>query len=143
MHSTVVWRNEYGFTTRDHLFVLLEGREPVPDDVVDTLVLLLREELAEKPPKYNKRAVIIRPLALALRKMEYTAEEAERIVLEVVDGIKEVDFIFMPIIANGHYHLLVYDKSEQNYRHYSSLQSEEYDRDVVEMVSCLLPLIHE
>ncbi|KAH7668402.1 Ulp1 peptidase protein [Dioscorea alata] len=39
----------------------------------------------------------------------------------------------MPIILHDHFHIVVLDNIAQEYRHYSSCQSEEYDEDAAEM----------
>lgn len=33
-YNPVVWRDDCGYMTRDSLYILLEGKEQVPDDVV-------------------------------------------------------------------------------------------------------------
>lgn len=62
-YSYVIWRdqNECGYATRDNLFVLLEGKENVPDNVVDTLVLMIHEELLLNPLFFKKRVVVMGP----------------------------------------------------------------------------------
>ena len=47
---------------RNHLYVLLEGKEQVLDDVVDALALIMHDELLINPSAYPKCAAITRPL---------------------------------------------------------------------------------
>lgn len=41
--GSVVWRDDCGFTTHENIYVLLEGKGQVPDNVVDVLVLIMCE----------------------------------------------------------------------------------------------------
>jgi len=99
--SSIVWRSDCGHRTREHVYILLEGKDPVPDDIVDVLVLMLREELLTNPLAFKKRAVVTRPLALSLQKSESAAEQAVYMMEDIMFCYKNADVILMPIIFNG------------------------------------------
>lgn len=46
---TYAWSNEFGYTSRDHLHALVEGKHMVPDDVVDPFVSILHDSLRNFP----------------------------------------------------------------------------------------------
>lgn len=50
--------------------------------------------------------------------------------------------VIMPIILNGHFHVHVLDNEKQEYRHYSSWQSDEYNKNAINMVSYMLNKAH-
>ncbi|WP_375646855.1 hypothetical protein [Bartonella sp. TT29SHDZB] len=52
-------------------------------------------------------------------------------------NVHEVDIVIMPIILHDHFHIVVLDNIKQEYMHYSSLQSDEYDKDTLDIVSFL------
>uniref|UniRef100_UPI0035D125DC hypothetical protein n=1 Tax=Bartonella sp. CL9QHWL TaxID=3243542 RepID=UPI0035D125DC len=90
------------------------------------------------PYPFKVRASITRPLALCMSKSNDTSEKALGMVEDAARSIHEVEIVLMPIILNGHFHLLVLDNRKHEYTHYSSLQSEEYDKDARDMVSFLV-----
>lgn len=55
-------------------------------------------------------------------------------------GHKDAEIILMPIIFNGHYHLLMLDLENEKYKHYPSLEPFVYNSDVVDMLSPSLTL---
>lgn len=66
LYSFIIWRDNYRYTTNANLYVLLEGKEQVPNDVIDVLIPMIHEELLTNPLEYKKRFVVMRPLALAM-----------------------------------------------------------------------------
>lgn len=52
--------------TRDNLYILLEGKEQVPHDVVDVLILLIHKELLINPLVYKKNVIVMWPLVHAM-----------------------------------------------------------------------------
>lgn len=46
----------------------------------------------------------------------------------------DVDVIFLPIILNSHFHLVILDKVKKKYMHYSLAKSHTYDANVINMV---------
>ena len=56
--SLIVWMDDYGFTSRDHLYVFLEGKEKVPNNVVDMLILIMCDKLLINPSAYPKHVAI-------------------------------------------------------------------------------------
>ena len=49
-------------------------------------------------------------------------------------GYNLAKIISVPIVLNGHYHLLILDKGKRKYIHYSFLPSRTYDADARDMV---------
>lgn len=41
-HRAIVWKNKWAYTTRDHLYKLVEGKM-VPDDFMDVFVVIISE----------------------------------------------------------------------------------------------------
>ncbi|WP_375645357.1 hypothetical protein, partial [Bartonella sp. CL5QHWL] len=107
----------------------------VTDDVVDVFVAIIQKMLKLVPYPFKMRASITRPLALCLSKQNETAEDVLRMVGDAARNIHEVDIVIMPIILNGHFHVVVLDNIKQEYKHYSYCQSDEYDKDALDMVS--------
>ncbi|WP_375669393.1 hypothetical protein, partial [Bartonella sp. MR168JLCBS] len=123
---------------RVNVFTLLDGKEMVTYDVVDVFVSIIQKMLKLVPYPFKMRASITRPLALCLSKSDDTAEEALGMVGVAAQTVHDVEIVLMPIILNGHFHLLVLDNRKHEYTHYSSLQSEEYDKDAHDIVSFLV-----
>lgn len=134
-YSSIIWIDDYGYTTHGSLYIILKGKEQVPDDVVDVLVLMIYEELLTNRLEYKKRNVVTWPLALAMQKMQSVENQAAYIMEDMLYGHKQVELILMPVILNGYYHLLILENPSQNYLHYSSLMLETYDADAEAMVS--------
>lgn len=84
-----------------------------PDDVMDIFVLVIRDTLKKGPYLYKRRAKIIGPLALLMLKVEHTAKISLTMIADVVWEFVELDLILLPIILNGHFHLLVLDKRKK------------------------------
>lgn len=133
--SSVVWRDDYGFTTLESLYILLEGKDQVLDDVIDVLVLMIHEQLLANPFAYKKRAIVTWPLALPMQKLQFTTDQAVYMMEDVMYDHKNAKIIMMPIVLNGNYHFLMLDMENEKYRHYSSLEQSVYDSDAVNMVS--------
>lgn len=70
-----------------------------------------------------------------MSKAEYIAEDALILVQDVVHMFTNVEFILLPIILNGHFHLVVLDKGKKEYVHYSSSLSLTYDKDAISIVN--------
>lgn len=70
-----------------------------------------------------KRAAITCPLVLIISKQEHTAEKALAMMEEGTRRLHNVDIIILPIILNGHFHLIVLDNVTQEYQYYSLCQS--------------------
>lgn len=62
----IIFRDDYMYTTHDHLNNLLKGKEQVPDDVVDVLIFMMCHELRINPVAYAKLTIITLLLALAI-----------------------------------------------------------------------------
>lgn len=60
--------------TRDHLYILLKGKEQVPDDVIEILVLMIYEKLLSNLLAYKMQTIIILPLALVIQKLQFYAD---------------------------------------------------------------------
>ena len=73
-----------------------------------------------------------------MSKQEDTSESALIMIGNAAQSLHDVDIVILPIIMNGHFHLVVLDNNKQEYRHYTSADSEEYDRDAADMVSALI-----
>ena len=94
--------DDYGFTTCDHLYVLLESKEQMPDDAVDVLICIMHDELLINPSAYPKRAAITQPLALAMQKMEFAADQALCMVEDGTFGFDRAEITLILIILNNH-----------------------------------------
>lgn len=57
----VILRDYNGYTTRDNLYIILERKEQVVDDVVDVIILMIHEELLTNPLTYKKYVVVTQP----------------------------------------------------------------------------------
>lgn len=84
-----------------------------PDDVMDIFVLVIRDTLKKGPYLYKRRAKIIGPLALLMLNVEHTAKISLTMIADIVWEFVELDLILLPIILNGHFHLLVLDKRKK------------------------------
>ena len=122
------------FTTRSYLYTLLEGETTVPDDVVVVFVQIIMEYLKKEHYPYKRRATITQPLALLIPKQEHTSECALTMTEQAACHLHDVDVVLLPIILNGHFHLLVLDNQKNEYQHYSSAESLTYDTDALVMV---------
>lgn len=67
--SSVIWRDDYGYMTLDILYILLEGKEQVPNDVVDVLALMMWGDLLMNPLAYKSLSIVTHPLALAMQEL--------------------------------------------------------------------------
>lgn len=55
-------KDYFGFTTCDHLYVLLEDKEQVLNDVVGMLILIMHDKLVINPTAHPKCGTVTRPL---------------------------------------------------------------------------------
>lgn len=69
LRSSVIWRDDYGFITRNYLFIMLKREEQLPDDVVDALVLMLHEELLLDPHTHRRCVIITWLFPIAMWKL--------------------------------------------------------------------------
>lgn len=72
-NSTPLWTSGMGYTTRDHLYALVDGKSMVSEDVMDVYVVMLREGLKRIPCDFKRFASIFRPIALALSQKPHSA----------------------------------------------------------------------
>lgn len=134
MDRTTIWKSELSYTTRAHVYTLMEGKHMVLDDVMDVFVLIIIDSFKKDPYLYKRRAAISLPLALLMSQAEQIAKDALTLAQHVVCNFIEAELILLPIILNGHFHLIVLDKRKE-YIHYSSSVSLTYDKDAVGMVN--------
>lgn len=121
LYRSVIWRDNYGYMKHDSLYVLLEGKEQELDDVVNVLVLMIHKELLTNPLPYKKHAIVTRPQAIVMQKLQFMVDQAVYIMEDVIYRHKQAKLILMPIVLNDYYRMLVPDIPNQKYMHYSSL----------------------
>lgn len=73
----------------------------MPDDVVDVMVLMLREVLLLDPYAHRRLAIVTRSLALAMLKLEYATNQILYMMEDIIYGYKTRQLILM-LIVNEH-----------------------------------------
>lgn len=71
------------------LYVFLKGKEHVPNDVLNVLILMIHEELLTNPLAYKKRAVVMWLLPLAMQKMQSATDQVVYMMEDVLYGHKQ------------------------------------------------------
>lgn len=101
----MVWSSEKDHTICFHLHALIDGKQMVPDDVIDIFVLMLIYTLKKSPNVFRMTATITRPMALALSRQEHSACGMERMSGPAMENFHILELVLMPIIWNKHFHL--------------------------------------
>ncbi|XP_039135799.1 uncharacterized protein LOC120273234 [Dioscorea cayenensis subsp. rotundata] len=125
MDLIVLWKNDYVNTTRASLYTMLDRKEMVKDDVMDTFICIIQKSLTRVPYLYMKCTFITRPLALFMSKQEDASETALTMMGDAARNLYDVDIVILPIIINAHFHLVVLNNNKQEYMYYTSAESEE------------------
>ena len=89
----------------------------VPDDVVDVFILILHDSLRNFLGQFKRVTTITRPMPLALSKRLDSTTGVGKLLATVLDEYSTMEVVFMPIILNKHYHLVVLEKEKRKYRH--------------------------
>lgn len=57
--NSVVWRDDYWYARCESIYALLKDKDQVPNDVIDVLVLIMREQLLSNPLVFRKWAIMM------------------------------------------------------------------------------------
>ncbi|WP_375669596.1 hypothetical protein, partial [Bartonella sp. MR168JLCBS] len=107
------------------------------DDVMDVFVCIMKKFLRRVPYPFKKRSSITQPGALFMSGQPDACESTIAMVRYVARHLKEVDIVILPIVMHGHFHVVVLDNEKEEYRHYSSYDSDEHAIHAFELVTSL------
>lgn len=68
----------------------------------------------------QEACAITRPLVLLMSKQDHIEELSPTMIKEVTHHLDDIDADLLPIILNGHFHLVVLNNHKQEYQHYLS-----------------------